>query len=163
MPWANGGGSTHEVMVWPEGAAMADFDWRVSLAEVSEPGPFSALPDVDRLLLLVEGAGMTLRIDGDEVEASSDQPVAFAGELDASCVVLADGPTLDLNVMTRRGRFVASMEVLAAGSVECEVGERVLVMRLDDHDAWLLDARDSLTVPGRAAVIRLVQDRHPSS
>jgi hypothetical protein len=35
------------------------------------------------------------------------------------------------------------------------VGERVLVLRLDVLDAWLLDPGDDAQVPGRAAVVRL--------
>jgi len=154
MPWANGGGVTHEVMVWPLGAAMADFDWRVSLAEVREPGPFSALPGVDRLLLLVDGAGMTLRVDGTEVEASRESPLAFAGEADSACVALADGPTLDLNVMTRRGRWSASL-VVGSGDVTCASGERVLVLDLVTLDAALLDPGESLRLAVRSAVVHM--------
>ena len=43
MPWANGGGVTHELAVHPIDASLQSFDWRVSLAEVREPtwGPFT--------------------------------------------------------------------------------------------------------------------------
>ena len=31
-PWKNGGGTTREVAVSPEGAGLDDFAWRISLA-----------------------------------------------------------------------------------------------------------------------------------
>ena len=40
-PWRNGGGVTREVAV--DGPGAQDFEWRISIADVNEPGPFSAL------------------------------------------------------------------------------------------------------------------------
>lgn len=44
MPWKNGRGETTEIAVWPEGAGLQDFGWRLSMAGVSEHGAFSAFP-----------------------------------------------------------------------------------------------------------------------
>src|SRR5690606_15272177 len=66
LPWKNGGGSTTTIAVGPPEAGFDDFDWRVSLATISEDGPFSRFPGVDRTLALVDGHGMTLDIDGSE-------------------------------------------------------------------------------------------------
>jgi environmental stress-induced protein Ves len=54
MPWKNGGGETAEIAVFPEGASMQDFGWRVSMAKVTENGPFSLFPDIDRTLSILE-------------------------------------------------------------------------------------------------------------
>ena len=43
MPWKNGGGQTTEIVVHPAGATLAEFDWRVSIADVDADGPFSQL------------------------------------------------------------------------------------------------------------------------
>lgn len=77
--WKNGGGVTREIAVWPEGAGMDDFGWRVSLAEVAADGPFSAFPGIGRTLTLAEGAGMDLTVGGvrrlvDERFAPQDFP-----------------------------------------------------------------------------------------
>ncbi|MBM7325185.1 HutD family protein, partial [Agrobacterium sp. S2] len=48
MPWKNGGGVTTEIIVHPAKASMADFDWRISMANVAQDGPFSIFPGVDR-------------------------------------------------------------------------------------------------------------------
>ncbi|WP_037083888.1 HutD/Ves family protein [Neorhizobium vignae] len=106
MPWKNGGGETVEIAVFPAGASIDDFDWRISMATVASDGPFSIFPGVDRTLSILSGNGMELTIDGGApvtLELSSgprpfraDRPVFAA---------LVDGVTTDLNVMTRRSRF----------------------------------------------------------
>ena len=47
-PWKNGGGLTREVAAFPANASMADFDWRISIADVAAAGPFSRFENVDR-------------------------------------------------------------------------------------------------------------------
>ncbi|MFD7989637.1 HutD family protein [Kitasatospora indigofera] len=111
--WLNGGGVTREVAGAPEGSGLADFDWRVSLADVGQGGPFSVFPGVDRVITLVDGAGMALAVAGTEhVLAQPYQPFAFPGDADTGCRLLG-GPVVDFNVMTRRGR--ATAEVAIAG------------------------------------------------
>ncbi|GHH75388.1 hypothetical protein GCM10018781_44170 [Kitasatospora indigofera] len=111
--WLNGGGVTREVAGAPEGSGLADFDWRVSLADVGQGGPFSVFPGVDRVITLVDGAGMALTVAGTEhVLAQPYQPFAFPGDADTGCRLLG-GPVVDFNVMTRRGR--ATAEVATAG------------------------------------------------
>jgi environmental stress-induced protein Ves len=102
VPWKNGSGSTTQIAADPPEAGFDDFNWRVSLATISENGPFSVFPGVERTLALVDGHGMTLDIDGnDRVMIEQDEPVlAFSGdsEIDAT---LNRGPSVDFNVMTR--------------------------------------------------------------
>src|SRR5512134_1905356 len=65
--WKNGLGWTREVVRWPPGAA--EWDWRLSIAEVDKDAPFSAFPGVDRELVLLAGEGMRLVFDdGESVE-----------------------------------------------------------------------------------------------
>lgn len=106
MPWKNGGGSTTQIAVAPEGAGLEAFDWRVSMADVAGDGPFSSFPGIDRTLAILSGAGMRLDIAGRapmELTASS-APAAFPADVPTSAG-LVDGPIRDLNVMTRRGVF----------------------------------------------------------
>lgn len=104
MPWANGGGSTEEV-------ARADgpdgFDWRLSFATVAASGPFSPLPGVDRVITLVEGTSLALRVEGVEHVLAPFAPYRFRGEDDV--VGTPEGPSVDFNVMTRRGRWAATV------------------------------------------------------
>jgi hypothetical protein len=105
VPWKNGRGSTTEIAIAPPDAGFDDFDWRISMATISEDGPFSIFDGVDRTLALVDGAGMMLDIDEDErVTVSADDPVVTFGGESPVTAALTRGPTTDFNVMTRRGR-----------------------------------------------------------
>lgn len=103
MPWKNGGGETVEIAVSPERAPLSDFDWRISMATVASNGVFSSFPGIDRTLSILEGAGMTLSIEGRQPKllTTTDAPMTFPADVPTSAR-LADGPVTDLNVMTRR-------------------------------------------------------------
>ncbi|MER7467944.1 HutD family protein [Streptomyces sp. NPDC097981] len=131
VAWKNGGGVTREIAAWPEGAGMAGFGWRVSLAEVAADGPFSAFPGVDRTLTLAEGAGMDLTVAGarrlvDERYAPQD----FPGDAPTDCRLL-DGPVVNFNVMYRRDRVRADTAVVrGALALTAAPGQTLLVVAL---------------------------------
>jgi uncharacterized protein len=106
MPWKNGGGETREILVVPPGAALDSFDWRVSLATVGCDGPFSAFAGVQRTLCVIRGAGIRLHVTDAPPRTllESSEPFAFDGAASTSASLL-DGPIVDLNVMSRQGRF----------------------------------------------------------
>ena len=112
-PWKNGGGRTFEIAAHPPGADFETFDWRISLAEIEKDGPFSRFDGVDRILSLIEGR-MTLEI-GDPAQShpleTASSPVIFAGESPVFAR-LQTPLTLDINLMTRRGRCRATLERL---------------------------------------------------
>ncbi|MFD7662208.1 HutD family protein [Streptomyces sp. NPDC059788] len=109
--WSNGGGVTREIAAAPPGAGWDAFDWRVSLAEVGRDGPYSALPGVDRVLTVAEGAGLELTVDGARhVLPGPYRPFAFPGDATTGCRLL-DGPVVNFNVMLRRGRSTATVEM----------------------------------------------------
>ncbi|MDN4055270.1 HutD family protein [Massilia sp. YIM B02763] len=157
VSWKNGGGSTTEIAVFPQDAGFDAFDWRVSLATVAADGPFSAFPGVERTLVLVDGHGMTLDIDGEPTMLSKADPVAaFDGESRVEAK-LSRGPSTDFNVMTRLDRcwhrfgrrvldgdstFVARADVTVLFLAEgeglelCSDDQRINLVR---YDAVLLD------------------------
>ena len=103
-PWKNGGGSTREIACWPPGAGMEAFGWRISVATIDQPGPFSAFAGVDRQIMLLDGDGVHLRGEGiDHVLDARWQPFAFSGDVALGCSLLG-GTSTDFNVMARRGR-----------------------------------------------------------
>jgi uncharacterized protein len=112
-PWKNGGGLTREVFVKWRDASQTSWDWRISMADVVQSGPFSVLPGIDRSIAVLDGRGIKLNLPGSQsvtLEQSTD-PFAFAGEGDVKCEMLA-GPTTDLNVMTARKTFRHSLSRL---------------------------------------------------
>jgi uncharacterized protein len=115
MPWKNGGGHTHEIAVHPEGAGMAAFAWRVSIAEIAQDGPFSSFPGVDRTLVLITGNGIRLQGTGSPLDLrAAYEPVTFTGEAELDCV-LTDGPVRDFNLMVRRDAATGEIIVVREG------------------------------------------------
>ncbi|AOJ68285.1 MULTISPECIES: HutD/Ves family protein [Burkholderia] len=132
-PWKNGGGVTREIAAHPSGerAAGGAFDafaWRVSVADVAQAGPFSRFAGVDRTLVLLAGAGMTL-VDADGARHELRAPLeraAFAGEAELAAE-LHDGPTRDFNLMTRRDAARGSVDVWHAGAAHALHADTVLL------------------------------------
>jgi environmental stress-induced protein Ves len=120
VAWKNGGGVTSEVAAEPPGSDLAHFDWRVSIARVEAPGPFSVFPGIERRLAVLEGA-LELAIDGRPPLAlrANGPALVFSGEAPVSARPLG-GPVTDLNVMTRIGRYAARLELrrAEAGALE---------------------------------------------
>lgn len=112
MPWKNGGGVTTQLAVFPPGAGLDKFDWRISTAQVASEGPFSLFPGIDRSLAVIQGHGLILTgADGEchRMGEGSD-PFIFRGEqrIDAQ---LKGGSVIDFNVMTRRSACSHLLEV----------------------------------------------------
>jgi environmental stress-induced protein Ves len=112
VPWRNGQGITREIAVMPPGAGLDDFLWRVSLADVVGAAPFSRFPGVDRTIVLIDGAGFRMTLDGAQIHdlTTPCAPFAFPGEAEVA-VALAGGATRDFNLMLRRGRVGGGVEV----------------------------------------------------
>jgi environmental stress-induced protein Ves len=135
MTWKNGGGETAEVAVFPPSASLETFGWRISMATVSADGAFSVFPGIDRTLVLLNGAGMRLRIDGEpEVTLTTETaPLAFPADAQTTAS-LVHGPIIDLNVMTRRGQFRHSVEKLIIGEMQTVGPDAGIVMLLSLGD-----------------------------
>jgi len=106
MPWKNGLGVTTEILIEPSDATIGNFDWRLSMARINADGPFSSFPNIDRLLLVLEGR-VNLQIEGRPAVALTpdDAPIRFPGELAVSATLItAPGalprPAIDLNLIS---------------------------------------------------------------
>ena len=113
MPWANGLGTTREIAIrghprpstatGDTAAAGPGFIWRLSMAELSKPGgAFSTLPGVDRVLVLLDGSGVTLAVDGGPaVPLPLYEPMSFPGDVRTVSVVGSEAGR-DLGLMVAR-------------------------------------------------------------
>jgi environmental stress-induced protein Ves len=134
-PWKNGGGTTREIAGYPLGAGLDAFDWRVSIAHISRNGPFSAFPGVDRVITLLDGAGVHLRTTDGALDHRLNRPLApfsFAGEAPVVGELL-DGDCHDLNVMTRRDSCRAKVAVLRERATWTGTGPGLLMAV---HGPW---------------------------
>ena len=170
-PWANGGGVTRVIAKGQFDADSADFDWRLSVADVATSGAFSKLPGVDRVIILTDGPGLLLTVDGHEHALEPFHPLAFVGEASTECQVVQ--PTRDFNVMTRRGVCTATVDILTGSETLAAPGDSITYVIslkgqaevrlssgsviLDQFDAVLLVAGAEVRVgeAGRAAVVRI--------
>ncbi|MBT2366620.1 HutD family protein [Streptomyces sp. ISL-10] len=139
VPWKNGGGVTREIAASPEGAPMDAFDWRISLAEVADDGPFSAFPAVDRTLTVVEGRGMELTVGGERLVVDERfVPRDFPGDR-ATEGRLLGGPVVNFNVMHNRDRAVVMTSVVR-GRLPVVVPDRSVVVAVALRGTTVLEA-----------------------
>ena len=103
-PWRNGGGTTRELLTWPQADNWAEADiwqWRVSVAEVTQAGPFSSFSGVQRWFAVLEGDGVCLTVGGKaNTLVRGDAPFAFDGAVPVTCELLG-GATQDFNLMVQ--------------------------------------------------------------
>jgi environmental stress-induced protein Ves len=108
VPWKNGGGATRELAVYPK--AGDAFEWRMSIAEVAAPGPFSCFDGIDRTSVVLDGE-LDLEIPDKQVRLAGGQMIAFAGE-DPVVGIPRGGMVAAVNVMARRNLWSANVEAI---------------------------------------------------
>jgi environmental stress-induced protein Ves len=123
-PWKNGGGVFTDIAgAWRADAAPKDWSsllWRFASTPIVAPGPFSHMPGIDRLLMVVGGRGLVLRAPGQEFdEREPFTTVRFTGEMEI-VIELESGPVEVVNLMARRGAAEIELSALK------EPGERPL-------------------------------------
>ena len=162
MPWKNGGGSTTELAIFPQGADLDHFIWRLSTAQVNTDGPFSHFPQIDRTLAILSDEGLLLHTDIASAPATSigltraSAPYRFSGELPVHAELIG-GPVLDLNMMSRRDVCTHYMQRLEGGShvidardaqqvlLFCATGSAILTsgQTMQANDLYLFDEEHS--------------------
>ena len=111
MPWKNGGGSTEEI-TRDAGVGLDGFGWRLSIADIEASGGFSVFAGYQRVITVLQGAGMTLDVDGQTSrELLPSDPFAFSGDSTVSCTLL-DGPIRDFNLIYAPQRYSARLQWL---------------------------------------------------
>jgi hypothetical protein len=138
QPWANGGGTTRELLRADDGA------WRVSLADVDRDGPFSSFPGRQRLLTVVDGPVLALVVDGVDQVVEPRRPFAFDGGAEVGASV-PEGPVRVLNVIAEPtfGAFVTVLELGRSSSLPLADDQAALVLqgraRAGDDEAAAYD------------------------
>ena len=168
MPWKNGGGSTEEI-TRDAGSGLDGFGWRLSIADIAESGGFSTFAGYQRVITVIQGAGMVLTVDGEEQRGLLPlQPFAFKGDSQVACRLIT-GPIRDFNLIYSperyharlqwidgQQRFFTTAQTVLVFSVADEV--KVLGEKLGHHDCLQVDGSTGLldiSVAGRSCVIEL--------
>lgn len=127
VPWANGGGTTRELLVAEDGA------WRISLADIERDGPFSSFPGRARLLTVVDGVVLGLVVDGVEQVVEPRRPFAFPGAAEVVASV-PEGPVVALNLIVDPALIDPFVTVL-------ELGRGSTLPLADDQAALVLQGQ----------------------
>jgi environmental stress-induced protein Ves len=114
-PWKNGGGIFTDIAAGHRpGATTENWDsllWRFASTPIVAPGPFSHMPGIDRLQMVIGGRGLVLKAPGQEFdEREPFTTVRFTGEMEI-VTELESGPVEVVNLMARRG--AAEIELVA--------------------------------------------------
>ena len=123
-PWKNGGGIFTDIAgAHRTDASAKDWDsllWRFASTPIVAPGPFSFMPGIDRLQMVVSGRGLVLKSPTQEFdEREPFTTVRFTGEMEI-VTELEAGPVEVVNLMARRGAAEIALAALR------EPGERQL-------------------------------------
>ena len=161
MPWKNGGGSTEEI-TRDAGTGLDGFGWRLSIADIAESGGFSMFAGYERVITVLQGEGMTLRVDGQDTRPLLPlDPFAFSGESQVSCRLL-DGPIRDFNLIYAPQRYSARLQWLAGEQRFFSSAGTVLVFSVTDasevkvgNSAQQLGRHDCLQVDGNAGLLEV--------
>lgn len=137
-PWKNGGGVTIDIAdAYRPGAqpgGWAGMIWRFGRTRIELPAPFSDLTGNDRVLAVVGGRGLVLRVaDGRALDVREPfRPVHFPGEWDIRSE-LDEGPVDVLNLIGDRRALELDLRFAArAESLAIRPGETVVYAPLDD-------------------------------
>jgi environmental stress-induced protein Ves len=157
MPWKNGGGTTREIALEADPSHPDRPLWRLSMATIERNGPFSDFAGYDRTIVAVDGNGVELIVANGAATTldRSCRSASFPGEAHVQCR-LVDGTVRDLNVMTRRDRFVHAIALRSAregAALRCGEARFAVILEggaiLDGEFAAALDTI-VLPRPGRA-------------
>lgn len=140
--WRNGGGTTRELLAWPE---PAQWSIRISVADIQSSGPFSRFAGVERWFAVLDGDGVVLRSAFATHRLTPDsEPFRFDGELPMDCT-LAHGPTRDFNLMALPGR--AHLQRVRGAAGERGPAGALLALYTHGTGAHLRCGEDALTLP----------------
>ncbi|WP_315834230.1 HutD/Ves family protein [Bradyrhizobium prioriisuperbiae] len=115
LPWKNGGGTLIDIADAYRADAPRDWDsllWKFGRTAIVAPGPFSHLPGITRMQMVVKGEGLILEAaDAEFDERRAFTPVRFAGEL-AIVTRLETGPVDVVNLMANAAAFAIDLVAL---------------------------------------------------
>lgn len=142
QPWKNGRGSTRVVHSEGNRDDGVDFDWRISVAEITESGPFSVFTGVERIAVVLENGPLYLcrapaigEVIQHQYVALRHKPLSFHGDQELHAYISGDA-TLCLNIMTRRSKVRAEVQVFHDS---CLIRPTHQVMLFAVSEGWEID------------------------
>jgi len=160
-PWKNGGGIFTDIAdAHRAGSPAKDWDsllWRFASTPIVAPGPFSYMPGIDRLQMVVAGRGLVLKAPGQEFdEREPFTTVRFTGELEI-VTELEAGPVEVVNLMARRGAAeIALLALREPGDRPLSAGTH-LVYAVSGNCSIRLNSEDLVIPDGSTLKVELTE------
>lgn len=163
-PWKNGKGITQELAI-SSGGSIDKFDWRLSVASVSENGAFSNFEGYQRTLVLIEGNGVALHhsIAGanepshtDVLSNTLDYAVFDGGNLTEGKLI--NGSIKDLNIMCQKDLYTAEIRVCSNQERFTYVAEQLAFIYCLESSSGAtikIDSNEHRLVPGQLAELNI--------
>jgi uncharacterized protein len=153
VAWRNGGGTMQELLAWP---SEANWQCRVSVAEVSRDGPFSAYDGFERSFSVMTGAGVRLTVSGVTHELTRNSaPFGFDGGAECTCELI-DGATLDFNVICRKGFATGTVRKLTERIQKTLITTKlVAAYAVDTLSTLIINSKIHNLNPGQLAWLEL--------
>ncbi|MFV3016937.1 HutD family protein, partial [Pseudomonas sp. KHB2.9] len=125
-------------------------------ADIGESGGFSSFAGYQRVITVINGAGMVLTVDGEEQRGLLPlQAFAFKGDSQVSCRLIS-GPIRDFNLIYSPQRYHARLQWVDGGQRFFSTAQTVLVFSVADEVTVLgqvLGHHDCLQVDGNAGLL----------
>ncbi|MFW1763588.1 HutD family protein [Acinetobacter calcoaceticus] len=158
MLWKNGAGYTLEIA---RSQGDLDFDWRISMADVTTSGPFSLFTNKQRIITVLDGKGIELHVD--DLPARSlklGEIFAFHGESQVHSE-LVDGAIRDLNLIYDPAKFHARFQRVDGTEAQTFLSSADLIFIFNsgsaaevaiEEKAFLLAAHETLKIEKTTAI-----------
>ncbi|KGJ96708.1 HutD/Ves family protein [Thalassotalea sp. ND16A] len=149
--WKNGKGKTIELAISKNGT-IDSFDWRLSIATVSEDGVFSNFSDLTRNLILIDGNGIELThtnsLLNKNTEHSLQQLLSFAtfDGGDTTYGKLINGTITDFNLMHNPDKLTANV-------ITSNLAQTIALQACDICFIYPLINNAELTTTDKAAIV----------
>jgi len=158
MLWKNGAGFTLEIA---RSQGEGDFEWRISMADVTTSGPFSLFPNKQRIISVLDGQGMVLQVDDLAAKTLNQGDIfAFHGESQVQSE-LVDGAIRDLNLIYDPAKFHARFQRVDSTEAQTFLSSADLIfifnqggeteVNVDDHSVQLA-AHETLKIEKITAI-----------
>mgnify|MGYP005991784279 CR=1 FL=1 len=152
--WKNGKGETTELAISPN-STIDEFQWRLSIASVSEDGVFSDFSGYCRNLILLSGNGITLTHTNTVTQETKidnlSQALSFS-TFDGGCEtygVLTSGAIKDFNLMHNPKHYSALVKPLnSQQTIEIDAADICFVFPLNNEAVVVNNnTQEEITLP----------------
>lgn len=149
MPWKNGRGITTEIYREELGGKMS---FRLSRAVIDEDGPFSIFNSYKRHLIVLEGEGCYLNLQGTEHTLRRNEIFSFRGDQQVHARLIK-GAVEDFNIFF--DEKIYDCEVSWIENRQITASERVFLYSPEENKLYLLQDNEFFFVHERMISIEL--------